>query len=70
MHIPNQWEARPARDREKWERGLDLEFLYKQKHCQEQPCSLFEEIQVSSLLPPAVQGPSAVLLWSSTRQIP
>lgn len=66
-HTPNQWEAR---DREKWERGLDLEFLNKQKHYQEQPCSLFEEIQVSSLFPPVVQGPSAVLLWSGTRQKP
>lgn len=52
--------------KETWEGGMDLKFLNKEKHHQEQPCSLFVEILVCSLLPPVVQGSSVVLPWSGT----
>ena len=51
-----------VRERER-EREREMELLQEGR-----PCSLFEGIQASFLVPPAVPGPSVVLPWSAHKK--
>lgn len=46
------------------EREREMELLQEGR-----PCSLFEGIQASFLVPPAVPGPSVVLPWSACKKL-